>query len=271
MRHVAILTDFGTSDSYNGIMEGVIRGICPQAKVSYIAPNVTSWSVVSGAYLLLSAFKYFPKNTVFLVVVDPGVGTKRRAVVIRTQNYFFVGPDNGVLYPAAKSDGIRKVYEILNKKVMLSDEISYTFHGRDVFSPVAALLACKMSPETVGPELNPSELTTLELEIYSVENNCIKLKAIHVDKYGNVALSLRPKNLIPGREVKIRVGKRFFDVKTVRTFGDVNPGERLLYVNSFGFLELAINQGNAAYELGISTGDEVCVEPCSREDFSLFI
>jgi len=84
-------------------------------------------------------------------------------------------------------------------------------------------------------------------------------------------LSLRPKNLIPGREVKIRVGKRSFDVKTVRTFGDVNPGERLLYVNSFGFMELAINQGNAAYELGISTGDEVCVEPCSQEDFSLFI
>ena len=262
MRNVVIMTDFGTNDSYNGIMEGVIKSICPEAVIGYIAPDVKSWSVYSGAYLLYSAYKHFPRRTIFLVVIDPGVGTSRKAIVIKTTNYYFVGPDNGVLFPSANEDGIKEIYEINNPKVFLIRPPSYTFHGRDLFSPVAALLACKVSPEVIGNRI--SEIKKLELEYYSKRGDTLCLRAVHIDKFGNVALSLRPKTSLPiGSKVSVIVGGHRIEVKTARTFGEVERGDKLIYINSFGFIELAINQGNFGDTFGVKVGDEICLEGLS--------
>ncbi|MGC9104822.1 MAG: SAM hydrolase/SAM-dependent halogenase family protein [Thermoprotei archaeon] len=266
MRSIAILTDFGTSDVYNGIMEGVIRNLCPEARVNYLSPDVRSWSLYSGTYLLFSSYKYYPKNTVFLVVVDPGVGTRRRAIVVKTKNYIFVGPDNGVLYPAVSEDGIVEAYEITNRRLFLSKEISYTFHGRDIFSPVAALLACKVKPNVVGSRIDPDQLVKLNLTEHYVEGSRLRARVVHIDKFGNVALSVRPRSLVLGERAKVTVKEKSFVALTARTFGEVVKGERLLYINSFGFLEIATNQGNLAEELGVSEGDEACIEPYSLVD-----
>ena len=262
MRNVVILTDFGANDSYNGIMEGVIKTLCPTARITYIAPDVRSWSVYSGAYLLYSAYRHFPKKTVFLVVVDPGVGTERKPLVIKTRNYYFVGPDNGILYPSASEDGIEEVYEINNPKVYATRPPSYTFHGRDIFSPAAALLACRVDPKVFGESLK--EIKRLDLEEYSKKGNTVCLRVIHVDKFGNVALSMRPKAPLPiGATIKVTIGSQKVDVKVARTFGDVEKGEKLIYINSFGFIELAVNQGNFSTAMNVEVGDEVCLEGLS--------
>ncbi|EHP69508.1 hypothetical protein MetMK1DRAFT_00022740 [Metallosphaera yellowstonensis MK1] len=264
---IAILTDFGVSDNYNGTMEAVIRRLNPNVEFTYISGNAKNFNVISAAYLLLTSFRYFRKGTIFLTVVDPGVGTSRRALVIRTTRYTFVGPDNGVLYPAVSEDGIVEIREISNPRVYLSQRISNTFHGRDIFSVAAALLSLRVRPEVMGPSLSMEDLHKLNFhERYS--NNSLCATVVHIDHFGNVALAKRVEDVTPRKRVKIKVGEREFEGTTARTFQDGGCNDLLVYENGYSFLEVGLNKGDASVVLGVKEGDEVCIEGFTQEDFS---
>jgi S-adenosylmethionine hydrolase len=264
MSQVAILTDFGISDNYNGVMEAVIRKINPNVSITYITPNASNFNVISGAYLLFTSYKYFRKNTIFLTVIDPGVGTTRKAIIIKTKNYYFVGPDNGVLFPAAFNDSILNIIEITNEKLFLSKEISRTFHGRDIFAASAAFLSLGIDLEIFGNKLDINKIEKIEFN-YIKENNFICGNIIYIDHFGNVATSIREQ---PTNLKNILINSNKFNVKNVNTFGEGKKGELLAYKNGYGFLEIGINMGNASELTGAKIGDKICLELFTQGDFS---
>ncbi|RLG84461.1 MAG: hypothetical protein DRO18_07060, partial [Thermoprotei archaeon] len=163
MTVIALMTDFGLKDPYVGMMKAVILSINPNAVIVDLTHDVPKYNVILASHILKVSYRYFPKGTVFVVVVDPGVGSRRRPIIISSRNYLFVGPDNGVLIPAAKDDGLLNAYEI-NIKIAGLKEISHTFHGRDIFAPTAAYLSLGMLPDVLGHRLSPDELiSTAEL------------------------------------------------------------------------------------------------------------
>jgi S-adenosylmethionine hydrolase len=269
---IAILTDFGISDNYNGVMEGVIRKINPNVNVTYITPNAKNFNIVAGAYLLYTAYKYFPKYTIFLTVIDPGVGTSRKPIIIKTKNYYFVGPDNGILYPSASEDGILKIVSITNRKLYLSKQISNTFHGRDIFSVAAAFLSTGVRIEIFGEEVKEEELAKLLFNYTKETVSKDKIKAcgkvIYIDHFGNVTTSIRINNLKVGEEGKIFVSNKEFKAKIVRTFGEGSGEEVLIYRNGYFFIEVGINKGDASNILKVKEGDDICVEVYIQEDFN---
>jgi len=267
---IAILTDFGISDNYNGVMEGVIRKINPDINISYVTPNAKEFNLYAGAYLLYTSYRYFQKGTIFLTVIDPGVGTKRRALIVKTKNYYFVGPDNGVLYPAISEDGILKIAQITNPRMFLGKEISNTFHGRDIFSVAAAYLSLNVDMSVFGEMINPGELEKLEFSFRESKNDnkvtyCGKI--IYVDHFGNVATSIRT-NIDKNAKVIARHKDREYKLNVVRTFGESKGKELLLYDNGYGFLEIGINKGNASITINANEGDDLCLEVYTQEDFN---
>ena len=269
---IAILTDFGVNDNYNGVMEAVIRKVNPEARIIYISGNVKNFNIYAGAYLLYTSFKYFPKNTIFLVVIDPGVGTNRRPLIIKTLNYIFVGPDNGVLFQAAEKDGIEKIIEINNPKLYLSNIISNTFHGRDIFSITAAFLSLGVDINIFGKELRIDDINKINLITYKVEDKRICGKVAYIDHFGNIATSI-PIDAVIGkieynRLIKITVNNSNYMCRFVKTFGYGNENELLIYQNGYFLLEIGINKGNAKDKIDVKEGDEICLEVYIQEDSS---
>ena len=268
---IAILTDFGVNDNYNGVMEAVIRKVNPKAQIIYISGNVKNFNIYAGAYLLYTSFKYFPKNTIFLVVIDPGVGTNRRPLIIKTLNYIFVGPDNGVLFQAAEKDGIEKIIEINNPKLYLSNIISNTFHGRDICSITAAFLSLGVDITIFGKELRIDEINKINLT-YKVEDKRICGKVAYIDHFGNIATSIPTEAVIGkveyNRLIKITVNNSNYMCRFVKTFGYGNENELLIYQNGYFLLEIGINKGNAKDKIDVKEGDEICLEVYTQEDSS---
>ncbi|MEM0363012.1 MAG: S-adenosyl-l-methionine hydroxide adenosyltransferase family protein [Sulfolobaceae archaeon] len=269
---IAILTDFGVNDNYNGVMEAVIRKVNPEARIIYISGNVKNFNIYAGAYLLYTSFKYFPKNTIFLVVIDPGVGTNRRPLIIKTLNYIFVGPDNGVLFQAAEKDGIEKIIEINNPKLYLSNIISNTFHGRDIFSITAAFLSLGVDINIFGKELRIDDINKINLITYKVEDKRICGKVAYIDHFGNIATSIPIEAVIGkieyNRLIKITVNNSNYMCRFVKTFGYGNENELLIYQNGYFLLEIGINKGNAKDKIDVKEGDEICLEVYIQEDSS---
>lgn len=267
---IAILTDFGISDNYNGVMEGVIRKINPNVDITYITPNAKEFNIYSGAYLLYTSYKYFGKNTIFLTVIDPGVGTKRRALIVKTKNYYFVGPDNGVLYPSISEDGILQVIQITNPRMYLSKEISNTFHGRDIFSVASAYLSLNVDPIVFGDMINTNEIEKLQFSFTHEKNNNIITycgKVIYIDHFGNVATSIKVK-IDKNTKVIAKYNGREYELNVVKTFGESKGKELLLYNNGYGFLEIGINKGNASLTINVNEGDDICLEVYTQGDSS---
>ncbi|MCS7094413.1 MAG: SAM-dependent chlorinase/fluorinase [Thaumarchaeota archaeon] len=255
MRVIGFLSDYGSRDPYVGEVKAVLIGRCPDAIVIDITHEVDPFNVLQGAFLLRTAYRFFPKGSIFLAVVDPGVGTERRGVVIKTKNYWFVGPDNGLLYPSAVEDGIEECFE-----VQLSGYARYgceTFHGRDVFAPVVCELHSGLTPH-VRP-LDPKELVTLELEGPKSSEREVIARVLHVDRFGNcitnVGLSSLPPWMEFGSRYKVSVGSRTIEASLVRAYGIVGSGDFLLTLGGTGYLELSVNRGSAASELGVKAGD----------------
>ncbi|AEB94116.1 conserved hypothetical protein [Metallosphaera cuprina Ar-4] len=266
---IAILTDFGTSDNYNGVMEAVIKKLNREADIIYISPEAKNFNIISGSYLLYTSFRYFRKNTIFLVVIDPGVGTERKPLAIKTRNYIFIGPDNGVLYPSIKADEVVDLHVIDNEKVYLSKAISNTFHGRDIFSISAALLSLRVPMDTLGSKISEDRIQKVDFSV-RVENNMICTKVIFIDHYGNVALALRDAKVKLGMTAQLKVGGRTYQAWTASTFQDRETG-LIVYRNGYGFLELGLNKANASLLLDVKEGDDVCIEGSILVDFSPFI
>jgi S-adenosyl-L-methionine hydrolase (adenosine-forming) len=256
---VTFLTDFGLQDDFVGVCHGVIARIAPDARVIDVTHGIPAQAVLHGALVLRNTLPYMPVG-VHLAVVDPEVGGKRRAVAVRTNDgRLFVGPDNGLLLLAADESGIDAAHELSDPRFRLPD-VSRTFHARDVFAPAAAHLAAGVAIEELGPAIDPAELVRLELPEPEIGRSQIGAQVLAVDRFGNVATNVRRTHLdelgiAVGDRVEIRlVLDRYFAV-VAETFADADPGELIVYEDSYHLVTIAISQGNAARLTGVSAGD----------------
>lgn len=253
MRVIALLTDFGLSDNFVGVTKGVIARINPQAKCIDITHEVVRHDIFQAALILKASYKYFPKWTIFLVVVDPGVGSKRKPIIIRSKNYFFVGPDNGCLSLAANCDGIKEIVAIENKRYFLKP-LSCTFHGRDIFAPAAAYLAQGKSLNTFGKTLD--SIKCLKLPQPKVSKNILRGEVIYIDRFGNLVTNIEEdlfERISRNKRFKLKIKDVQID-SVAGAYQEVAPGEPLAIFGSFGFLEISVNQGSAQKRLCAKRG-----------------
>lgn len=251
---ITLTTDFGIKGPYAGEMKGAILSINPKAELIDITHSITRHSILEGSFIMEQAVKYFPNGTIHVGVVDPGVGTARRAIIIEGE-HFLVVPDNGLATLPMKHVKPEAAYEINLKKMegIIGRGISPTFHGRDVFGPGAALLDLGYEPSRLGREIDPERVITLDLKPKRSGETWI-LKVLYVDEFGNVVLNLEDYGTT--RYVEIE-GHR---IAHVNTYGEVKKGELLALKGSHGYLEIAVNQGSAAEVLGVRIGDAVRVK-----------
>jgi S-adenosylmethionine hydrolase len=265
-RPLTFLSDYGLSDEFVGVVHGVIAAICPDARVIDITHGIPRQDVRAGAAVLARALPYVPAG-VHLAVVDPDVGAARRALALRTadEGRLLVGPDNGLLALAAEQfGGVAEAVEISASPWRL-EPVSATFHGRDLFAPVAARLAGGAPLASAGAPLDPAELVTLEQTAPRQEAGALVAHVVGIDAFGNANLDAGHDDLVGsdlklGDAVAARAGSRRVRGVVARTFSDVAPGALLLYEDAGGALALAVNGGDAAALLGLRAGDEVRLE-----------
>ena len=263
---IALITDFGLKDPYVAEMKAVILSICLKARIIDITHQVEKFNVRMGAFILASASQHFPKETVYVGVVDPGVGTKRRPIIVETSNSLYVGPDNGLLMMAAEKQGIKHVYEIRNKRYMLP-KVSRTFHGRDIFAPAAAHLANGISPEEFGPEIK--DYIAPEYAKPIIEGNTLIGEVLHIDDFGNLITNISEEalseiGLAEGDLIKLSFRDKSLRLKICRAYGEVDAGEPLAIIGSHNFLEFSVNLGNAAKCFGLNVGDKLMLERAAK-------
>lgn len=267
---IALLTDFGTDDIYVGVMKGVMKRICSEVEFIDISHEVTRQSVQDGALMLRNSYQYFPKGTVFLVVIDPTVGSQRRPILVETDDYRFVAPDNGILTPILDEIGTWKAVELANPKYQLSDS-SFTFHGRDIFAPGAAFAA---RADTELSEFGGfiTDLVRLPQPKLQIQENTIIGEITHIDHFGNVITSIGRLKWIEENQIQLEIDAQAVKINAInasvtiedltlntikKAYYEVGVGDLLLQVDSNGFLEIAINQGNAAHRLDLSLHDTI--------------
>jgi S-adenosyl-L-methionine hydrolase (adenosine-forming) len=248
---IVFMTDFGTANDAVAICKGVILTIAPDVRIIDLTHQVTPFSIPDGARFLYGATPYYPPGTVFLVVVDPGVGTARKAVVIKSQKgQFFVLPDNGLITRVADRDGLVGARDITNPAWMIGAKISSTFHGRDIFSPAAAHLAEGWDWTQVGPPVPLDQLVRYEPPKPTIDAKGIRGEVVALDDpFGSLITNILAPDFLKlgyrrGDLVRVRVGSHEFTAPFVKTFGDVPIGHILAYVDSRGRIELALNQKN---------------------------
>lgn len=250
---LALTTDFGLNDIYVGVMKGVILSICPGARILDLTHGIPPQDVLAGCLALEAARRYLPTGTVHVAVVDPGVGTDRRAVAVRTDRDAFVGPDNGLFSFLAPAE-IREVRYLDNPQLTLTPR-SATFHGRDVFAPVAAHLAEGTDWSELGTLA--TEISRLPLPKPEVSPDGFTGQVLTFDRFGNAVTSFRADHLSPERN-RVLVAGQEIPVKT--TYGDVGPGQPVALVGSSGRLEIAVRDGDARRVLGLDRGSRVVLE-----------
>jgi S-adenosyl-L-methionine hydrolase (adenosine-forming) len=260
MRVITLLTDFGLEDGYVAAMKGVVATIAPEARLVDITHLVPPQDIASGRFRLLTVAPYFPPGTIHLAVVDPGVGTARRAVAIHaTSGSYFVGPDNGLLSGALETDPPIAAVELNEPRFWRTPTPSATFHGRDVFAPVAAHLARGVDLAAVGSSIPPATLVRLELAQLEMLAGGAEGAVQAVDRFGNL-ISNVPGSMLGDRS-RWSASIRGHTVPGHRTYGEAQVGEALALVGSHGFVEIAVRRGNARIALGAGVGDPVQVRP----------
>ena len=256
VRPLSFLSDYGRDDEFVGVVHGVIAKLAPEVKVIDITHGVPAGDVRSGALTLMRAIQYLPDG-VALAVVDPGVGTPRRAIAAETSWGHFVGPDNGLLSPAvAIVEGAHRVVSIENPELVIPST-GATFEGRDRFAPAAALIASgEARLDDLGPDIDPGTLTPLLLPLPEREGGAVRGEAWWVDTFGNVQTNVSPEDLAdiglgPGSLVTVRFHGAEHEVPWVAAYADVGDGEELLHVDSYGLVALAVRGGRADRDLGL--------------------
>lgn len=256
-RPIVFLTDYGIADEFVGVCHGVIARIAPDARVIDLTHAVARHDVLQGSVALARAVPYMPADAVWIAVVDPGVGSERRAIAVETASgAHLVGPDNGLLSGAWRAmGGAARAVEITSDEVLLSP-VSRTFHGRDIFAPAAARLSGGWALDRLGPALDPTALRTVDLPPPMVSAGSVGARVVAVDGFGNVQLNARPSDLDAAGIVRAAdlAGRR---VVRAATFADVPRGDLALIVDSQGFAALVVNGGSAAQQLGLRPGDAV--------------
>jgi len=249
---LTLTTDFGLSDHYVGAMKGVILGICPQAQIVDITHDVSPFQISEGAYAIAQAYSCFPKKTVHVVVVDPGVGSARRPILMEAAGHLFVAPDNGVLASIYGSEKA-KVRLISNQKYF-RHPVSRTFHGRDIFSPVAAHVASGVPPARFG-KLIEDYLRPIFQKPQRTGKRTWTGTILKIDRFGNIITNFHTTDFpdLEQRNFALRLGPR--EIGTlVHNYAEASPGELFLIVGSSGYLEVSVNQGSAAKQIGCETG-----------------
>jgi S-adenosylmethionine hydrolase len=249
---ITLTTDFGAGDWFVGAMKGVILEINPRTTIVDISHGITAGEIRAGAFALASSFRFFPKGTVHVAVVDPGVGSRRRGIVVETARYSFVGPDNGVLSWALAQERIKGIHALENE-AFFRRPVSQTFHGRDIFGPVAAHLSLGLAPGKLGPRTK--KLVRLPWPQTRVSKGRIDGEILHIDGFGNAITNLDVKALA-GNRWDVFLGRRRI-CRVERFYQAVAPGRPVAVPGSTGFLEIAVNGGNAARKLGLRIGVRV--------------
>ena len=259
---ITFLTDFGVADDLVGTCHGVMKRIAPEVEIIDITHGIDPQEILQGALVLRNTLPYMPEG-VHLAVVDPGVGTDRKAIALRSgDGRLYVGPDNGLLIPAAeRMGGIADAWEVTEPAYRLSP-LSRTFHGRDVFAPAAAFLAGGLEPAGLGPSLDTSMLTRLAVPVAQVSAEEIVAHVLIVDRFGNVQLNLTASDLdrigiVPGTRIELEIGLERYYAVAARTFADVARGDIVLYEDSYRNISIAINVGDAASVISARVGDRV--------------
>jgi S-adenosylmethionine hydrolase len=245
-RTIALMTDYGYLDTYVAQLKAVLMHMAPQAVLLDITHEVPACNIRSGAYLLSTVVPYLPEDTVMVAVVDPGVGSERRAIAVRGTHHLYLAPDNGLLSLALRAD-LPQFAVALDNPRYFRPQVSHTFHGRDIFAPVAAHLANGVPLEQLGSPIELQSLQVLEDIEPEIQEEHIITHLLHIDRFGNLIFDLHEDGfrrwLPPNRKVRVEFGRRVIPLK--RTFSDVAEGKPVAYFGSSGYLEIAVNGGSA--------------------------
>jgi S-adenosyl-L-methionine hydrolase (adenosine-forming) len=262
---ITFLSDFGLQDDFVGTCHGVMKRIAPEVDIIDITHGIPPRAILQGALVLANTIGYMPVG-VHLAVVDPGVGGPRRPLALRDrEGRFFVGPDNGLLLPSAQRGGLDAAHELANPDYAL-ESISRTFHGRDLFAPAAAHLANGISLDDLGPPVDPESLIALDLPAPVLDHGVAGATMLYVDTFGNIALNLTREDveqlgIVPGTRLELDVaGDRYYAV-AARTFADAQPGDVILYEDSYRNMSIAISRGSAGRILHARPGAQVRITP----------
>ena len=254
---ITLTTDFGLRDPYVAEMKAAILGICRAAAIVDVTHEVEKFNVRMGAYILASAAPYFPKGTIHVAIVDPEVGTRRQPLLIKTNNGFFIGPDNGLLILASEKEGIVETRQITNRRLMLP-EVSNTFHGRDLFAPAAAYLSNGVSPTEFGPEA--PDFVKPDFAGVTRKGTTVVGEVLYIDGFGNVITNISDRELALlhlRRGCRIKINDCQLHLEIGKTYEENKPQQSLALIGSHGYLEIAVNQGNAGKKLGARVGDKI--------------
>jgi S-adenosyl-L-methionine hydrolase (adenosine-forming) len=258
MKIVTFLTDFGNNSGYIAQMKGVILKQHPSVCFIDVSHGISPHSIQTGAFILQSTVPYFPKGTIHIGVIDPGVGTDRRGLVIVTNDSIFIGPDNGLLIPAAQKQGSFIAYEI-TKSSYLSKPVSHTFHGRDIFAQIAAHILTGISFDSIGPQVH--DYKTIETKKPTVKDNSIIGHVLYIDDFGNIITTIDDaiiqKHLSLGKMYTLIINKKEYMIPYHKSYGFIPLNQLLLTVGSANLIEIAVNQGNAAETLKVNIDDAI--------------
>jgi len=262
---VCLFTDFGWDDAYVAQLKGVVLTIAPDVRLLDLNHSVAPYNVTEGAFLLDQCAEEFPAGTIFVAVIDPGVGADRDPILVETSKQkFFVGPDNGLFAQVILNEGLLHVWKLDKPEFYRGGDLSRTFHGRDIFGPVAAHLAAGIPPDRLGTEAKAPDLTATPEPTYS--GGVINAQVLHIDRYGNIILNLKTGSefaplLKEGTLVKISLGRESFSAPFVKTYSEVDKGRLLMLFGSSGRLEISINQGSAAHQIRVEPGAALYLKP----------
>jgi S-adenosylmethionine hydrolase len=256
-RIITLTTDFGSADWFVGVLKGVVLGLNSAVRVIDLTHEIPAGDLKAGAFTLMAGYRFFPKGSIHVVVVDPGVGSQRQAIAVQTEDYFFVGPDNGVLSWALRCERVRRIVALDNDAYFLK-HVSRTFHGRDVFAPVAAHLSRGVPIRKLGPALTGYQ--RLNWPEPKSRPGAVSGEVVYLDRFGNALTNIEGGTLekLGSNRLRVRIGRRP-TFPLVRYYQAVAHGQPLAVLGSSGFLEIAVNGGNAGKRLGLKTGDKVTV------------
>jgi S-adenosylmethionine hydrolase len=258
---ITLLTDFGTADYFVGAVKGAILSVNPQAVIVDITHEIPPQDIAAGAFTLLAAYKTFPARTIHVAVVDPGVGSTRRPIILSANEQFFVGPDNGLFSYIYDREPSHRVFHVTAEKYF-RPEPSSTFHGRDIFAPVAAALSNGVKPREFGPMISDAVRLPVALETEMRENGDVHARIIHIDRFGNCVTNITRDLVKAG--VSLRVNRK--TIKEFRTFyGEDSTNTPFAIWGSAGFLEISVNGGSAAEVLRVKRNDTVVLTQRRKE------
>ncbi|MFB3897375.1 MAG: S-adenosyl-l-methionine hydroxide adenosyltransferase family protein [bacterium] len=256
---ITLTTDFGTSDTYLAQMKGVILSINPKAMIIDITHSISPQNIREAAFIFSTAYRYFPKGTIHVVVIDPGVGSERKALLVQTDNYYFLAPDNGVLSYVIQNEHTKHLIQLENRKYFLPS-VSSTFHGRDIFAPAAAHLSLGIPATKFGPAAE--KLIKFPIPEPGIIDTQIYGHILHIDHFGNIITDISKafwNQTIGKKKFSIVIGKKKIN-RIVETFAEGNPGDIIAYFGSTEFLEIAIVNGNAVATLNIAMDEPIIIK-----------